>query len=169
MKKTIQAFLLIALLFPASLIKAQTNTFPTTGAAGIGTLTPDASSLLDITSTSKGMLIPRMTKTQRDAIVTPVTGLLIYQTNNTPGFYYYSGTAWTAISAKGANTALSNLTAPVAVNTHLLPGSDAAVDLGSESYRWKNIYAVRAYVTKDALIINLLLGGEVVQLTIILQ
>ena len=35
-----------------------------------------------------------MTKTQRDAIATPAIGLLIYQTNSTPGFYYYDGTAW---------------------------------------------------------------------------
>src|SRR5881394_711524 len=84
--------LLLALLMNKS--HAQTNTFPSTGAAGIGTLAPDASSLLDITSTTKGILIPRMTKTQRDAIAAPVTGLMIYQTNSTPGFYYYSGTAW---------------------------------------------------------------------------
>jgi carbonic anhydrase/acetyltransferase-like protein (isoleucine patch superfamily) len=79
---------------------AQTNTFPTTGAAGIGTPTPNATSLLDVTSTSKGILIPRMTKSQRDAIASPATGLMIYQTNNNPGFYYYSGTAWTAIQKK---------------------------------------------------------------------
>ncbi|HYK47455.1 MAG TPA: hypothetical protein VEV83_19900 [Parafilimonas sp.] len=70
------------------------NTFPSTGAAGIGTTTPNASSLLEIKSTTKGMLIPRMTLTQRNAIATPATGLLTYQTNSTPGFYYYSGTAW---------------------------------------------------------------------------
>ena len=42
---------------------------------------------------------PRMTQTQRDAIASPATGLLIYQTDNTPGFYY-DGAAWTAISGK---------------------------------------------------------------------
>src|SRR6185295_20042693 len=87
------------------------NTFPSTGAAGIGTTTPNASSLLDVTSTSLGVLVPRMTKTQRDAIVSPATGLLIFQTNSTPGFYYYSGTVWVAVSGKGANTSLSNLVA----------------------------------------------------------
>jgi len=79
---------------------AQTNTFPVTGSAGIGTITPSASALLDITSTTKGMLMPRMTLTQRNAIVTPATGLMIYQTNSTPGFYYYSGTAWVAVTVK---------------------------------------------------------------------
>ena len=62
------------------------NIFPATGAAGIGTTTPDASSLLEIKSTTQGLLISRMTKTQRDAIATPATGLLIYQTNSTPVF-----------------------------------------------------------------------------------
>src|SRR4030095_2209987 len=58
------------------------------GRIGIGTINPDASSLLDITSNDKGLLIPRMNQSQRDAILTPAVGLLIYQTNNSPGFYY---------------------------------------------------------------------------------
>jgi len=62
---------------------------------GIGTTTPDASSQLDITSTTSGILIPRMTQVQRDAIASPATGLLIYQTDNTPSFYYYDGAIWT--------------------------------------------------------------------------
>lgn len=82
--------------------KAQ-NTFPSTGAAGIGTTTPDSSSLLEIKSTSKGILIPRMTQTKRDAIVRPATGLLIYQTTNTTGFYYYNGSAWIAVSTPTGN------------------------------------------------------------------
>ncbi len=84
-------------IFGNMLVNAQTNTFPSTGSAGIGTLTPNASALLDISSTSKGLLIPRMTSTQRNAIITPATGLLIYQTNNTPGFYFYNGTAWSVL------------------------------------------------------------------------
>lgn len=59
--------------------------------------TPDGSAMLDVKSTDKGMLIPRLTQAQRDAIATPATGLLVYQTDNTPGFYYYDGSAWTAL------------------------------------------------------------------------
>ena len=66
-----------------------------TGSIAIGTITPNASAKVDITATDGGLLIPRMTQTQRDAIVTPATGLMIYQTDNTPGFYYYNGSAWT--------------------------------------------------------------------------
>src|SRR4030095_2535516 len=102
--------------------KAQ-NIFPSTGAAGIGTTTPDASSLLEIKSTLKGLLISRMTQAQRNAIASPATGLLIYQTNGTTGFYYYNGTTWIAVSPSNANKTLSNLTAPTAVNVDLLPFS----------------------------------------------
>ncbi|MBL0182072.1 MAG: hypothetical protein IPP96_07175 [Chitinophagaceae bacterium] len=69
---------------------------------GIGTATPNASAQLDITSTAKGLLIPRMTLVQRNLIATPATGLLIYQTDNTPGFYYYNGAGWNQISTGGS-------------------------------------------------------------------
>ena len=64
---------------------------------GIGTNTPAASSMLDITSTSKGILVPRMTTAQRTAIVSPAAGLLVYD-NTTNSFWYYNGGAWTSIS-----------------------------------------------------------------------
>ncbi len=60
---------------------------------GIGTSTPDTSALLDIASTDKGILIPRMTTVQRNAIASPATGLMVYDTN-LMGFWYYNGTAW---------------------------------------------------------------------------
>lgn len=98
MKMMITLRAILCILFTTTLLKAQTNTFPVSGAAGIGTITPNASSLLDITSTTKGALVPRMTKAQRDAIVAPATGLLIFQTNSTAGFYYYTGTKWTGVA-----------------------------------------------------------------------
>ena len=64
---------------------------------GINTNTPNASSALEIESTTGGILIPRMKETQRDAIVSPVAGLMIYQTDEISGFYFYNGTAWTKI------------------------------------------------------------------------
>ncbi len=47
------------------------------------------------------MLTPRMTQVQRDAIASPATGLLIFQTDKTPGLYYYTGTAWKAVAQRG--------------------------------------------------------------------
>lgn len=58
---------------------------------------PDASAILDVKSTDKGLLIPRMTMAQRDAIATPAQGLIVYQTDNTPGFYYYDA-SWKAMA-----------------------------------------------------------------------
>ena len=54
----------------------------------------DASSVLDVQSTSKGMLIPRMTEAQRELIATPAVGLLVYQTDETAAFYFYNGSVW---------------------------------------------------------------------------
>ena len=74
---------------------------------GIGTITPNASSILDLTSTSQGLLAPRMTAAQRTAIASPATGLLVFQTDGTAGFYYYDGSAWVAY---GATTVTTNAT-----------------------------------------------------------
>jgi trimeric autotransporter adhesin len=52
---------------------------------------PDPSAMLDVKSTAKGLLLPRMTLAQRNAIMSPANGLMIYQTDNSPGFYYNSG------------------------------------------------------------------------------
>lgn len=59
---------------------------------GVGTSTPNNSAQLDITSTSKGILIPRLTAVQKAAISSPATGLMVFQTDGTPGFYYNGGT-----------------------------------------------------------------------------
>ena len=62
---------------------------------GIGTNTPVASAKLDVTSTNSGLLPPRMTYTQRNAIVNPVAGLIIYCTDCANGeMQYYNGTTW---------------------------------------------------------------------------
>lgn len=64
------------------------------GSVGIGTSLPAASAKLELTSTTQGFLLPRMTKTQRDAISSPAIGLMIFQTDNTPGLRTYNGSNW---------------------------------------------------------------------------
>ena len=68
---------------------------------GIGTTTPNDSSILDVTSTTKGMLTPRMTSVEKTAITAPVDGLLVYDTT-LKSFYYYNGTtsAWTKTTSE---------------------------------------------------------------------
>lgn len=61
-------------------------------------VTGQASSVLDVKSTSKGFLAPRMTGAQRVAISSPAEGLMVYQTDGTKGFYYYTNSAWTALA-----------------------------------------------------------------------
>lgn len=52
---------------------------------------PDASAMLDVSSTSSGLLIPRMTESQRNSISGPAFGLLIFQTDAEAGFYVSNG------------------------------------------------------------------------------
>ena len=78
-------FTILALVLVTSSIFAQ---------IGINNENPDASAALDITSTTAGFLMPRMTKDDRGFIDTPATGLIVYQTDGTPGFYYFNGTSW---------------------------------------------------------------------------
>ncbi len=69
---------------------------------------PDASAALDVKSTNKGILIPRLSQAQRDQITTPATGLLVFQTDQTPGFYYYNGTNWQPVGGADQWTATNN-------------------------------------------------------------
>ena len=54
---------------------------------GIGTNTPAASAVLELKSTTQGVLFPRLTASQREAIAAPVLGLLVFQTDYTVGVY----------------------------------------------------------------------------------
>lgn len=146
MKKLFSLLILIAIM-SARVLLAQ-NIFPSNGAAGIGTTSPDPSSLLEVKSTTKGVLFPRMTKAQRDALASPAQGLLIYQTNNSPGLYYYDG-SWKAVSKKGwvlsgnsstnpSNDFLGTTDAqPIAFRTNniekLRIGADGRVGIGTAS------------------------------------
>ncbi len=72
---------------------------------GIGTTTPNAAAKLEIAATDKGLLIPRMTKAQREAITlsSAANGLMVYQTNDVSGFYVNTSTT-TTVSWLRVNT-----------------------------------------------------------------
>ena len=91
-KKTILLAISYILLAGFQMINAQTNN------VGINTTTPNASAALDVVSTTQGMLVPRMTATQRGLISSPATGLMVYQSDAPAGFYFYNGTAWTTLN-----------------------------------------------------------------------
>ncbi len=117
---------------------------------GINTNTPDASAALDISSTTQGVLVPRMTKAQRDIIATPATGLLVYQTDNTPGFYFFNGTMWTSLSGGGSGDNLGNHTATQNLNmaNNDLLGVDSLVantmKIGRSIYNVKTVSTLSA-------------------------
>jgi hypothetical protein len=69
----------------------------TTGSVGIGTTSPNASCILDISSTNRGFRPPSMTTGQRDSIASPVAGVVIYNTT-TNELNIYNGSAWDVVS-----------------------------------------------------------------------
>lgn len=66
---------------------------------GVGTVTPHASAKLDVESTEQGFLCPRMTSIQRESIIDPAEGLLVFDTNDSV-FWFYSGVEWKSLEAE---------------------------------------------------------------------
>lgn len=97
-----------ALNLPTNGLTVGTNqlTVSATG-VGVGIATPTPSSVLDINSTIGGLLIPRLTTAQRDAIVAPAAGLQIYNTT-TQEINYYNGVSWQALGVAGSGIASLN-------------------------------------------------------------
>ncbi|MEO6404597.1 MAG: hypothetical protein ABIY51_06390, partial [Ferruginibacter sp.] len=114
-------YLLSLTLLSVSLIATAQN-------IGIGTLNPNASAMLEITSPNKGLLIPRVALTgtaDQLTILSPATSLLVYNTATTtgpaavsPGFYYWNG-AWVLISTSAPGNSS---------NTWLVTGNGGNVD-----------------------------------------
>ena len=92
---------------------------------GVGTVAPDASSLLDVSSTSKGLLAPRMTVTQRNAIVNPANGLIIFNTTSGCPNYYNNGN-WSEWCGSVVNPLITTLSCGTATVTGSLMSNQAA-------------------------------------------
>jgi hypothetical protein len=117
--------------------------FATQAQVGIGTASPVASAQLEVTSTTKGMLAPRMTAIQRVSISSPATSLLVYQTDAPVGYYYYTGSSWTRLVTSG-DVVTPALTSGYAANTS---GSTIAVVLGGTDISFPNAQNFTSGVT----------------------
>jgi hypothetical protein len=106
MKHSKYRFLFFLFLAYSAVGQAQNVSINADGSGG------HASALLDVQSTDRGMLIPRMTRIQRNAIASPAQGLMVYQTDGGAGFYFYESGLWKALGSASQfeNTYLINST-----------------------------------------------------------
>jgi hypothetical protein len=86
--------------------------------------TPDGSAMLEVKSTTKGMLIPRMTVAERNNISLPATGLLVYQVDANAGFYYYTGAAWQYLPASVSISSIQDANGDTKVQVEKNPNED---------------------------------------------
>jgi hypothetical protein len=109
MYKFLYFILYIGILIP-SVVVAQSAAITTDGSNA------HASAMLDVKSTNKGMLVPRMTTAQRTSIVSPAKGLLVFD-NDTGDFWFYNGTAWVSLTS-GESTNVWKKNADTIYNTN---------------------------------------------------
>jgi len=97
-------FLLFAMLVLGAGLYAQGN-------VGINDPTPDPLAILDMESTTQGVLIPRMSEAERLAIPATVAqnGLLVYQLDNNAGFWYFDGTLWAKMGEASGRIVFFNM------------------------------------------------------------
>jgi hypothetical protein len=148
-------------------------TFTVYAQVGVGTISPNASAQLDVTSSTKGLLIPRMTDTERTSIASPAAGLLVYQTNGAAGFWYFDGTTWqpfmygTPAAAAGFTAALSSLTvnansAITGYSTLYSDGTGLNAAAGTYTVPTTGRYRISATVNySTTAAISIALGGSV--------
>lgn len=121
MKKNALIVLSVLQFTVISKVFSQSVSINTTGNAA------DPSAMLDISSANKGILIPRMTQAEKLAIFSPADGLLVYQTDGTKGFYFYSTitTSWNFLAGSVGLTSLNGLASNS--QTFATPGTSGTV------------------------------------------
>ncbi|MFY7945154.1 MAG: DUF7151 family protein, partial [Crocinitomicaceae bacterium] len=94
--------------------------------------TPNPTSVLDVSSTTKGMLMPRMTTAQRNGIVGPANGLLVYDTDvNCVMYYSTTLTSWNSLCAGSSASSLIANTTTVAAGANC-PSGGILLQLGND-------------------------------------
>ena len=155
----------------AALLGLGTALAPTAQAqVGVGTATPDASAALDVRSTTKGLLPPRLSTAQRDAITSPAAGLTIFNTS-TDVLNTWDGQQWTApllnqppVSAATVNFAATGSPQPYTVPAGVFSlgvdavGASADPNVGSLSGRGARVQATLAVMPGQVLTVYV--GGS---------
>lgn len=111
------------LLRAAGAALAEKGRFVSTGALWLGTTAGAVSAILDLTSTTRGLLLPRLTTTQRDAVVSPTNGLAVYNTA-LDTLDVYAASAWQSLTFR-----VPEIMSQVGMGTN---GADAANDIDFE-------------------------------------
>jgi hypothetical protein len=126
--KMMKQFLTIIFLFVAGFVNAQ---------VGVGTDNADASAILDITSNNRGLLPPRMTTLQRDAIASPAVGLLIFNTTSNC-LNIYTGAVWNELCGTTTQGLATINTTPISTNGTLIATKEASSVSSVYSYTGGN-------------------------------
>lgn len=138
----------------AILLQALFVTNAMSQSVGIGTTSPNVSAVLDINSSNKGMLVPRMTTTQRNAIASPAKGLLVFDSTRN-SYWHYTGTAWKEIGntysadntlTYGGNVFSYNMTSPT---QQLSSVSGFLYDSGGPTGNYANNESKEAYIASS--------------------
>ena len=140
-----RSLILFTFLFTTISVIAQT---------GIGTTNPDASAKLDVTSTNKGFLPPRVTltsTTDNTTIANPATGLLVYNTGNNAGlaagYYFWNGGTWATIATAGGSGSVAAEFGSQFIGSNVLINTVAPIDVLSftlpSAGTWEVISVVR--------------------------
>ncbi len=118
-------FKITRILFTVVFIFLMNNIFAQIGINEDGSL-PDASAMLDVTSTNKGVLVPRMTTAQRTLINSPATGLLVFDTDET-SFWFFNGTTWVDLSATEEAWLKTDGSAITSINDSIYTNGDVGI------------------------------------------
>lgn len=98
----------------------------------IGTDTPTLSAILHITSTEKGLLLPRMSSAQRIGIPSPAEGLVVYQTSNPKGLYVNTNAGWQRLATTGGSTSNTQSTSDDSASSRTLTNTSESKQLRKE-------------------------------------
>ena len=143
--------LVIACIFFTANIFAQVGISSTS-------ITPDATSILELRSTTLGFLAPRMTTTQRDAITSPATGLLIYNTT-TNQLNYYSGSSWQVVTG-GSQSQLNGIGFVKASGTTISYDNSTYLTSALTSFSKTDNYGITSSVTNPTTTPNHTIGVD---------